>query len=183
MQNIEYNNAKVEGHKLEIQEILSTLNAPSPPPDGTLDVGERVTDLAPADPHHISTTFVSESGTFLPLSSQTWHRVLIAPHFSASIPVCGRLIRRAFALHELPSLIEAIFASKDEVDAIRCLFGDDAQTFIDVVDEVRSTLVLKLTLIRSARHWIGLIFRRQPERSASNYCTGHAVTTHSFREP
>ena len=45
------------------------------------------------------------------------------------------MIRRAFALHEFPSLIEAIFSSKDESDAIRCLLGDDAQAFIDVIDE------------------------------------------------
>ena len=53
---------------------------------------------------------------------------------------CRRLIGRAFALHELPSLVEAIFSSKDEADAIRCLPGDGAQTFIDVIDEACSTL-------------------------------------------
>jgi len=55
-------------------------------------------------------------------------------------PACERLIRRAFALHELPSLIEAISSGEDESDTIRCLRGDDAQTFIDVIDEARSTL-------------------------------------------
>ena len=57
----------------------------------------------------------------------------LVPNFNAS--VCRRLIRREFSLHELPSLIEAIFSDKNESDAIRCLFGDDAQTFIDVMDE------------------------------------------------
>ena len=48
------------------------------------------------------------------------------------------MIRRSFAPHELPSLIEAIFSSKDEDNAIRRLLKDDAQTFIDVMDEARS---------------------------------------------
>ena len=39
------------------------------------------------------------------------------------------------ALHKFPSLIEAIFLSKDGGDTIRCLLGNDAQTFIDVIDE------------------------------------------------
>jgi hypothetical protein len=50
-------------------------------------------------------------------------------------PACGRLISRGFVPDELPSLIETIFSSKDESDAIRCLLGDDAQDFIDVIDE------------------------------------------------
>jgi hypothetical protein len=54
---------------------------------------------------------------------------------NSNTPACGRLIRRAFASHELPSLIETIFSSKDESDAIHCLLGDDAQAFIDVIDE------------------------------------------------
>lgn len=55
----------------------------------------------------------------------------------------GRLIRRAFTLHELPSLVEAIFLNEDEGDTIRSLLGDDAQAFIDVIDEACSV---------SARH-------------------------------
>ena len=56
-------------------------------------------------------------------------------NISASV----RLVRRAFALHELPSLIEVIFSSPDEGDAIRRLLGDDAQAFVDVIYEARST--------------------------------------------
>ena len=54
-------------------------------------------------------------------------------------PACERLLKRAFAPDELPSLIEAIFSNEDECSAIRSLLGNDAQTFIDVMDEVRST--------------------------------------------
>jgi len=48
--------------------------------------------------------------------------------------------------HELPSLIETIFSSKDEGNTIRCLPRDDAQTFIDVMDEVRSAFVLSVRI-------------------------------------
>jgi hypothetical protein len=50
-----------------------------------------------------------------------------------------RLIRRAFSQDELPSLIEVIFSSENAGDKISSLLGEDAQTFIDVVDEARST--------------------------------------------
>ena len=58
---------------------------------------------------------------------------------TSNITACERLIKREFAPHELPSLIEAILSSNDEGEMIRCLPGDDAQTFIDVIDEARST--------------------------------------------
>ena len=52
----------------------------------------------------------------------------------------GLLIKRAFTPHELPLLVEVVFSSKGERDVIRCLGEDDAQTFIDVIDEARFTL-------------------------------------------
>ena len=56
------------------------------------------------------------------------------------VPACKRLISRTFSPQEVTSLIEEIFASKDEVKAIRDLRGDDAQAFIDVIHGVRSEL-------------------------------------------
>ena len=53
----------------------------------------------------------------------------------------GRLIRREFVSYELPSLIEDILVCKDVVNTLRCLSRDDAQTFIDVVNEARCTLI------------------------------------------
>ena len=67
---------------------------------------------------------------------------LIAPDSSLTTPnvaACGRLVRREFVPHELPSLINTILSSHDKDEMIRCLPGDDAQTFIDVMDEARST--------------------------------------------
>ena len=53
------------------------------------------------------------------------------------LSACRRLISRAFSPHELPSLIEEIFTSKDEVRMIGSLARDAAQSFIDVVHQVR----------------------------------------------
>ena len=50
---------------------------------------------------------------------------------------CSRLICRSFESHELPSLIEGIFLNKGEDDAINCLKGGDAETFVDIMDQVR----------------------------------------------
>ena len=46
-----------------------------------------------------------------------------------------------FDPRELPSLIEVILSNQDEGDTIRRLLGDDAQAFIDVIDEACSPLV------------------------------------------
>ena len=57
---------------------------------------------------------------------------------SLGTPACTRLISRSFSPQQIISLIEAIFTSKDEVAMVRDLRGDDVQTFVDVVNEVRS---------------------------------------------
>ena len=59
--------------------------------------------------------------------------ILVDPKPSA----CRRLISYTFSPHETISLIKVIFTSKAEIDIIRGLRGDDAQTFIDVVHGVR----------------------------------------------
>jgi hypothetical protein len=50
---------------------------------------------------------------------------------------CQRLISRDFSQNEVVSLIEAIFTNQGEVKMIGYLPKRDAQTFIDVIDEVR----------------------------------------------
>jgi len=52
-------------------------------------------------------------------------------------PACKRLTSRAFSPHEVIPLIEAIFTNQNEVKMIGFLRGDEAQTFIDVIHEVR----------------------------------------------
>ena len=63
-----------------------------------------------------------------------------APRESAMVGTAyGSLVRHEFTPHELPSLIEAILSSNDDCEKIRCLPRGDAQTFVDMIDEARST--------------------------------------------
>ena len=52
------------------------------------------------------------------------------------IPAWKRLISRPFPIDERISLITDIFSNSIEVDMVNRLHGDDAQTFVDVTDEV-----------------------------------------------
>ena len=57
--------------------------------------------------------------------------------FSRSgIPAWKRLIDRPLATDECISLIAGIFSDRGEAEAIKHLQGDDAQSFVDVIDEV-----------------------------------------------
>lgn len=84
MPRIEYNKGKVEGHKLEIREILGTLSAPSSPLDKTLSESPSVANLASIDPRDTATIPVPESGMSLALSSLTSYNILITPYISTS---------------------------------------------------------------------------------------------------
>ena len=58
----------------------------------------------------------------------------LSPH--RNFPVCKRLIRRLLSTDERASLITRIFSDPDEAEAAKRLCGDDAQSFVDVLDEV-----------------------------------------------
>jgi hypothetical protein len=72
-----------------------------------------------------------------------------APHFNthtepgpsisvkSDAPAWKRLISNTLLPHETISLIEEIFTNKEEVNTICDLLGDDAQTFINMIHEVR----------------------------------------------
>ena len=51
-------------------------------------------------------------------------------------PAWRRLIDRLPAADERISLITDMFSDHDETEAIERLHGDDAQSFVDVIDEV-----------------------------------------------
>jgi len=114
--------------------------APQNPPNWPQPRSEFYTPLEVVDPHDTSntaTTSLFEIGTpMFPPSSI----LLITPLFTFlnfDTPAFGFLIRRAFGPHELPLLIHVVFSSRDESDIIHCLrSGDDAQTFVDVIDKV-----------------------------------------------
>jgi hypothetical protein len=110
-------------------------------PDESFKVIESANSVAPIFSGSTAAVPAAESGTS-PVPPPVWMMVVpdSLPFLNFDTPACRRLIRHAFAPHELPSLVEAIFSSKDESGIVRCLNGDDAQIFIDVIDEVRSAL-------------------------------------------
>ena len=72
-------------------------------------------------------------------------------YFSTSTPALRRLIRREFVSVELPSMLE--FLAHEDVDAeIRSLPKEDAQTFVDVVDQVRYTPIHNRESTRRNQH-------------------------------
>ena len=58
-------------------------------------------------------------------------------HLDFGGSACKRLITNDFTKDQIVHLIANIFTSEDEVKMIGYLRGGDAQTFIDVLDEVR----------------------------------------------
>ena len=81
------------------------------------------------------------------------------------VPACKRLISGSLSQQQVISLIKAIFASKDEVEMISNLRGDDTQAFVDVIYEVRSAswalseawsnhlpLLIRLSISRISNH-------------------------------
>ena len=56
-------------------------------------------------------------------------------------PTCKPATSHTPSPHEVISLVEEIFTSRDEVKMIDFLSGDDAQTFINVIHEASTTLL------------------------------------------
>ena len=143
----EYNEEK----QLDIQEI------PSNTPSEYLDTVGHTISVAPVGSGGTTTTPVSQSGASLTLTSLISRITLTFPGsllLNFNTPACWRLSKRAFTPDELLPLIETIFSSTDEGDLVRCLRGDDAQTFIDVIDEARSPLTClhEIRLIEDTFH-------------------------------
>lgn len=58
-------------------------------------------------------------------------------HTGVGPPCWERLIRNSLTTHERIPLIITVFSNRDEVEAVRCLCGDDARIFIDTIYEAR----------------------------------------------
>ena len=90
---------------------------------------------------HYRTHFIRDWYAAISPPPSILYGILIVPQFigvNSNTPACGFLIGRVFSLGELPFLIDTIFSSEDWGDVVhRIHSGDDAQTFIDVIDEVR----------------------------------------------
>jgi len=54
----------------------------------------------------------------------------------SGIPAWKRLVDRSLTADKRVSLIKIVLSDRNETDVIKCLQRDDAQSFIDVVDEV-----------------------------------------------
>ena len=54
----------------------------------------------------------------------------------SGVPAWKRAVELPLASHEQISLITDIFSDRDEIEAVKRLYGDDAQTFVDVIDKV-----------------------------------------------
>ena len=70
------------------------------------------------------------------------HDLTLRQYFSLTAglsypPALKRFISHRPAPHWRIPLITTIFADRNEVEAVKQLCGDDAQTFVDLVDEVR----------------------------------------------
>lgn len=111
------------------------------------------------------------------------------PVFFFYAPAIGRLVRREFIPDQLPSLIEAIFTCEDIDNTIRRLPRDDAQIFVDIMDEVCCALVhcayiwdeINIKICHPTRCWINPIFRHPSERNASNHYIERVAATRFFR--
>ena len=71
-------------------------------------------------------------------------------------PAWQRLISYTRPTPERTDLISSIFSDRDEIDVVKHLSGDDAQTFIDAVNEVSYPSLLirtgRLTLTKTPVH-------------------------------
>ena len=73
----------------------------------------------------------------------------------SSTPAWKRLIDSSLDSSERISLITDIFSDHDETEIVKRLRGDDAQSFIDVIDQVIPPVALKSKLVEMPiRCWI-----------------------------
>ena len=56
-------------------------------------------------------------------------------------PTWKRLIGQVLTAQERISLITTIFSDRNEIGVVQSLCGDDAQSFIDALDEVHSYII------------------------------------------
>jgi len=105
-------------------------------------------------------------------------------------PPWKRLISYTLPTHERISLITSIFSDRGEVEAVGQLSGDDAQTFIDIINEVGVCTLLapkngQVTPTETpallVRYWIA-----SHNRSTGGVCalyTGSVVVKSYFQKP
>ena len=125
--------------RLQMSEVLKILNpssSPTPSSGMPLQLGESIYKMG------VLTTFFYHFfyATILVVTPATDCSVFSTPqppqHQDFATPACKRLVTHTSSQTEVTSLIEAIFASQDEIEMMDRLCEDDAQTFIDAIDKV-----------------------------------------------
>ena len=80
-------------------------------------------------------TCAARSILLVGFSSRTNAGLTYSSH-SNNTPAWKRLVDHSPGLDERISLITDVFSSRNETEAVRHLCGEDAQSFVDLVDEV-----------------------------------------------
>jgi len=105
-------------------------------------------------------------------------------------PAWKRLISHTLDAHERISLVTTIFSDRDQVKMVGHLSGSNAQTFIDMIDEV--SLILNFTsvdgwidsdsnpLVLSIRCW--MVLHHSSAGGVCVTCTGFVVAKPWFRD-
>ena len=70
------------------------------------------------------------------------HSPIFYSSTSSELPAWKQLISRTSTTDERISLITTIFVDRDQVEMVMRLSGDDAQTLVNVIDEVRPCIIL-----------------------------------------
>ena len=78
----------------------------------------------------------------------------------SNLPLWKRLISYPLSTHERIALITSIFSDHGEVEAVEHLTGNDAQTFIDLIDEVSTYIISSgCSLVNSHQSFLALSVR------------------------
>ena len=102
-------------------------------------------------------------------------------------PAWQRLISHTISMPERITLITSVFSDRDEIDGAGHLSGDDAQTFIDAVNEVsypllfaknRSVDPYQNSRALSVRRWIAS--HNGSKGSVCDFCPGFAAVKPCF---
>lgn len=95
------------------------------------------------DSGDIDTDPVEEGGSSLPSPSGDANHPSELPLVPDSNKrALRRLISNTLPQHELPSVIAAVISNVKSTDIVECLQGSDAQTFVDIMDEVCHRAIL-----------------------------------------
>jgi len=69
----------------------------------------------------------------------------------SDIPAWRRLISRSHTTDERISLVTEIFSDSNEIRVVKCLREDDAQVFIDMIDEVPPSFLSRIPRLTSTQ--------------------------------